>query len=186
MNHSISHTQHRFRRYWGLPFTIGILFMLAGIGMVLLPFRTYYILSMIFSFTFIISGITEITMGIAVEKFLESRSWRIAEGVTDLFIGVIIYPQLSINGLAYFLAISLIFRSCMMMGLSFSLRLYNGISWMGLFMLSILSFILSFLMLWNPDILRLSIATLTGLAFWGVGLFILIFSLQLRRIEILP
>ncbi|WPQ60461.1 DUF308 domain-containing protein [Chitinophaga sancti] len=184
MNHSLSHTQRRFRRYWGLSFTIGILFMLAGAGMILLPFKAYYILSVIFSITFIINGITEITMGILVEEFLESRSWRIAGGVTDLFIGVIIYPELSIHGLAYLLAISLIFRSIMMMGLSFSLRLYNGVSWMWLFMISILSLIFSFLVIWDPNIMEFSIATFTGMAFWGIGLFMLMFSFRLKRIEI--
>lgn len=174
-----------FRTYWGLPFLLGLLFMLAGAGMAVLPFKTYYALSLIFSIGFIVSGITEISMGIAKEQFLESKIWRIAGGITDLFLGVILYPGFSIFGLSYLLAFSLMFRSIIMMGLSFSLRLYDGIGWLWLFATSILSLLLSVLMIWDPDIAGLSIGMFTGLAFFGVGFFIFLFSFRLRRIEII-
>ncbi|WP_343674197.1 DUF308 domain-containing protein [Chitinophaga sp.] len=177
-------TSH-FRRYWGLPFCIGLLFMLAGAGMTILPFKTYYLLSILFSISFIIGGIAEITMGILKEQFFESRAWRIAAGLTDLFIGIVIYPEISIAGLSYLLAISLMFRSVMMMGLSFSLRLYDGISWLWLFTASILSLLLAILLLWNPVITGFTIGIFTGMAFFGVGLFIFLFSLRLRKIEIM-
>lgn len=174
---------HTFRHYWGLPFILGLLFMLAGAGMAILPFKTYYALSLIFSISFISSGIAEIIMGIRKEQFRLSGGWRIAAGLTDLLLGIVLYPEISINGLSYLLAISLMFRSVMMMGLSFSLRLYDGIGWFWLFGSSLLSMLLSLLLLWNPDITGFNIGLFTGIAFWGVGLFIFLFSFRLRRAE---
>lgn len=175
----------RIRTYWGLPFFVGLLFMLAGSGMVILPFKTYYTLSLIFCISFIVSGISEITMGIFKEQFLESKIWRIAGGITDLFIGVILFPGFSIFGLSYLLAFSLMFRSIVMMGLSFSLRLYDGVGWLWLFATSILCLLLSLLMIWNPNITGFGIGLFTGLTFFGIGLFIFLFSIRLRRIELI-
>ncbi|RFM31505.1 HdeD family acid-resistance protein [Chitinophaga silvisoli] len=176
---------HIFRHYWGLAFVIGLLFMLAGAGMAILPFGTYYALSLLLSITFIVGGTAEIVMGIRKDKLQKSSGWRIAGGITDLIIGVIIYPEFSFEGLSYLLAISLMFRSVMMMMLSFSLRLYDGIGWFWLMGISILSMLLSLLLLWNPIITGFTIGLFTGMAFFGVGLFIFLFSFRLRKAEII-
>jgi uncharacterized membrane protein HdeD (DUF308 family) len=164
---------------------MGLLFMLAGAGMAILPFGTYYALSLFLSISFIISGIAEIMMGIQKDTFQQSSGWRIAGGITDVLIGIIIYPEFSFEGLSYLLAISLMFRSVMMMMLSFSLRLYSGIGWFWLMGISILSMLLSVLLLWNPVITGFTIGLFTGMAFFGVGLFIFLFSFRLRRAEII-
>lgn len=185
MNHALSHPNRRFRHYWVLPFITGLLFMLAGAGMMLLPFHTYYTLSVFISLTFAISGVAEISMGIIGKQYLENRVWRIVGGIADLVIGIIIFPEISIEGLSFLLAIFLMFRSVTMIGLSFSMRLYDGAGWLSLFLVSVLSLVLSLLLLWNPGIAGFTIGIFTGLAFFGVGLFIFLFSFRLRHIEIL-
>lgn len=82
-------------KHWYVPLILGILFLVFGIYIFTVPLETYVTLSILFSISFITSGLFEIFFSIQNSKTLSGWGWYLVGGLFSLTMGVylVIYPE---------------------------------------------------------------------------------------------
>jgi uncharacterized membrane protein HdeD (DUF308 family) len=172
-------------KHWYLSLILGILFIGVGILVLKTPLESYLTLSIVFSVTVFISGISEIIYSVSNRKEMDNWGWILVGGIIDLLLGIwlISSPLLSIAVLPYVVSFFLIFRSMIAMGLAFDARGFTDSGWGWLFALGMLGLLFSFILLWNPLVAGLSIVIWTGCAFITIGVFRIVLAFKLRHLH---
>ncbi|MBS1667493.1 MAG: DUF308 domain-containing protein [Bacteroidetes bacterium] len=187
MTSLLSSIQHGIK-HWYIPMIIGILFIALGIYIYTVPLETYVTLSILFSLSFIFSGIFEIVFSISNNKSLQGWGWYLTGGILSFILGIylIMYPAISITGLPFVVGFTMLFRSMQGLGVAFDLKSYGVLSWGNLALVSALGIILSFVLLANPIFTGISIVVMTAMVFIVSGIYGIIFSLQIKKLKDLP
>lgn len=175
-------------KYWYLPLIFGLLFIACGIYTFCTPLETYLALSVVFSISFIVSGLFDIFFSVQNQKILQGWGWYLVSGLLTLAMGIYLlaYPQLSVAILPFVAGFTLLFRSFQLLGFSLDLKSLRVNSWGNLAILSVLGIILSFMMLSNPIFSGMSLVTVTALAFLLVGMASIALSITLKNTKDLP
>jgi uncharacterized membrane protein HdeD (DUF308 family) len=161
----------------------GLILVLLGIGIIMMPLQAYYTLGLIASCAFFICGMAEMITALIRKGSPWQRLWQLGGGVVNLCIAVILFPLLSPDSLSYLLGFGLLLRALTLFGMSSSAGFFIGPGRRRLFLLGLLSLILSFLLICDPLFTGLTIITFTAFSFIGLGIFTIIFGWQLRSIE---
>ena len=175
-------------RYWYLPLIAGIIFIIAGIWTFASPVASYLALTVIFSFSFLISGIAESFFAVSNRNEIENWGWLLFIGIATSIIGLvmILKPELSIATLPLYIGFTVMFRAIGAISVSLDLRSYGIKNWGFLAALGTLALLFSFVLVWNPVIAGISILTWTATALLISGIFSIYFSLKLRKLHTLP
>ena len=175
-------------KHWYLPLILGIIFIICGIYTFTVPLETYSTLSIIFSVSFIISGIFETFFAVQNSKSLDGWGWYLVSGLLSLLLGIylVVYPQISLTILPFVVGFIVLFRSFTLLGFSFDLKDAGIMNWGNLAITSVLGIILSFLLLANPIFSGLSLVTLTALSFIFVGIAATVLAFQLKKVRDYP
>jgi uncharacterized membrane protein HdeD (DUF308 family) len=174
-----------FTKHWYLSLLLGILFICVGIWVFRTPLESYLTLSILFSVTIFISGISEIIYSLSNRKEMDNWGWVLAGGIIDLLLGIwlISSPLLSITILPFVVGFMMMFHSMTAMGFAFDLKGFAGSGWGWLLALGIIGLLFSFLLLWNPLFAGLTIVILTGCAFITIGFFRIILAFKLKHLH---
>jgi len=110
-------------KHWYVPLILGILFLVFGIYIFTVPLETYVTLSILFSISFITSGLFEIFFSIQNSKTLSGWGWYLVGGLFSLTMGVylVIYPGISIVILPFIVGFTVMFRSFQLLGIAFDM-----------------------------------------------------------------
>ena len=175
-------------KYWYVPAIIGILFIVMGVYLFTVPEATYLSLVILFSLSFLITGILETWFSIQNREDLEGWGWYLASGLFSLLIGIVLIlrPEIAATTLPFFVGFSLLFRSFQGLGFAFEVKKHGVINWGNLAIISILGLIFSFFLIANPIFTSMSLVVLTALAFIFPGIHAIILSFQLRKLKRLP
>lgn len=175
-------------KYWYAPAIIGVLFIVLGVYIFTVPEMTYLSLVVLFSYSFLFSGVLEIWFSIENRRELEGWGWYLASGIFSLLIGIllVIHPVMAAATLPLFVGFSLLFRSFQGLGFAFELRNYGVLKWENLALVSVLGIIFSFLLIANPIVTGVSLVVLTALSFIFVGVNAVVLAFQLRKLKTLP
>ena len=97
---------------WYLPLIGGIIFIGVGVLVLMTPHESYLTLSIIFSISFLISGILDVVFSISNRNEMEGWGWNLALGLLNMVIGfiLIIHPGISIVILGVIFSIILIWN----------------------------------------------------------------------------
>ncbi len=175
-------------KYWYVPAIIGVLFIILGGYLFSIPEATYFSLVVLFSLSFLFSGIWEIVFSIQNKDELEGWGWYLTSGIFSLLIGIVLVskPDVAATTLPFFIGFSLLFRSFQGLGFSFELKNYGVIKWGNLAILSILGIVFSFLLIANPIFTGISLVVMTALSFIFVGISAIVLAFQLKKLKTLP
>lgn len=175
-------------KYWYMPAVIGVLFIVLGVYIFTVPEMTYLSLVVLFSYSFLFSGVLEIWFSIENRKELEGWGWYLASGIFSLLIGIllIIHPAIAAATLPLFVGFSLLFRSFQGLGFAFELRNYGVLKWKNLALVSVLGIVFSLLLIANPIVTGVSLVVLTALSFIFGGINAIVLAFQLRKLKTLP
>ncbi|MBB6326092.1 uncharacterized membrane protein HdeD (DUF308 family) [Algoriphagus iocasae] len=173
--------------YWYLLTIIGVLFILLGIYVFSTPLASYLVLATLFSLSFLASGLSELTFAYGNRKQLDHWGWFLASGLVSTMVGVLLLtnPALSMVTLPLYVGFGVLFKS--IVGISFALSLKDhGDEYQSLLWLGIGGVILSFILIWNPGIIGMTLVTITALIFILLGVVAVLFSLKLKKLHDLP
>ena len=172
-------------KHWWISLFLGILFILTAICVLATPMASYITLSILFSILFFINGILEIIFAIANRHKLDGWGWQFTGGIIDLLLGAILMaiPGISIIALPVFVGFGLIFRSMIIMGLSFDLKIYHVPGWGWLLTISILAMLFSFMLIFNPVFAGLTIVAFTALSLLVIGIFRIMLGMKLKTMH---
>jgi len=160
-------------KHWYIPLILGILFILCGIGVIISPQDSYLTLSILFSLSFLVSGIIETFFALQNTKNLNGWGWYLVSGLISLIMGIflLMYPALSM------------FILPLVVGFAFEEKEAGVLNWGNLAIVSVLSIILSFILIANPIFTGISLVVFTGLAFIFTGISSVILSFNLKKLK---
>ena len=172
-------------KHWYIPLILGILFILCGIGVIISPQDSYLTLSILFSLSFLVSGIIETFFALQNTKNLNGWGWYLVSGLISLIMGIflLMYPALSMFILPLVVGFTLLFRSFQLLGFAFEEKEAGVLNWGNLAIVSVLSIILSFILIANPIFTGISLVVFTGLAFISTGISSVILSFNLKKLK---
>jgi len=175
-------------KHWYIPLILGIIFIVYGIYVFSSPLGTYLALSLLFSVSFIVSGIFDIFFSIENRKSMNGWGWYLVSGLLSLIMGIYLvnYPKISMAILPFIVGLTVMFRSFQLLGISFDLKDAHVLRWGNLAIFSILGIILSFMLLANPIFSGMSLVVLTGLSFIFVGVASVILAFDLKKLKNFP
>jgi uncharacterized membrane protein HdeD (DUF308 family) len=173
--------------YWYLITIIGVIFVILGIWVFRTPLASYLVLATFFSISFLLSGIAEISFALGNKDNIDNWGWFLASGIFSTLIGILLLsnPALSMATLPLYVGFVVLFRS--VAGVSFALSLKDhGDEYQSLLWMSIAGVVLSFLLIWNPAVIGMTLVSLTALTFIFIGAGVIWFSLKLRKLHQIP
>ncbi|NAS29484.1 HdeD family acid-resistance protein [Flavobacteriaceae bacterium R38] len=172
-------------KYWFLPLLFGLVFIGIGVYTFFTPIESYLTLSLLFSASFLVSGVFEIVFSISNRHEIDSWGWSLVFGIITAITGLLllINPEISIVTLPFYLGFLLLFRSMGAISFSLDLKRYRVLDWGNLMVIGLLGTIFSILLLWNPLFSGITIVIWTGLALISTGVFSIWFSLKLRKLK---
>ena len=170
-------------KHWYLPLLIGLVLLLLGIYVFITPLASYLALSLIFSISFLVSGILQITFSIANRKELNSWGWYLAGGILYTLFGLILVgrPEISIVTLPFVVGFFLLFKSVNAIAWAYDLKNMGVPQWGSIAFVAVLGLIFSFILLYNPIFAGVSLVVWTGLAFVFAGFASILLSIQLKK-----
>jgi len=175
-------------KHWYIPLVVGLIFIGIGIYTLMSPLESYLTLSIIFSLSFLFSGLFETIFSISNRNEIDNWGWTLAFGILTFLLGVLLImnPVISITTLPLYVGFIVLFRS--IMGISYALELknYGVLDWGNLMAIGILGLIFSLILIWNPLFAGFSIVLWTGLTLISGGVFSLYLSLKLKKIKDMP
>jgi len=183
-NTDISNT---FKNWWVILLA-GILFLSAGIFVLINPLDGYVGLSIFFTISFLISGLSGLLFAFSNNHHLKGWIWYLISAIIDLIIGIVLYihPLLSLETLPIFVGFVLLIRGSMGIKASLDLKHINISQWIWLLVLGILTILFSIFLLLDPFDGALTIVIWTGLGLITAGIGFIIFSFQIKnRINII-
>lgn len=174
-------------KHWYLLTIIGVLFILLGLYVFSTPLASYLLLATLFSLSFLASGLSELTFAYGNRKTLDHWGWFLASGLISTMIGILLLtnPALSMVTLPLYVGFGVMFKS--IAGITFALSLKDhGDEYQSLLWLGIGGMILSFILIWNPAIIGMTLVTITALIFVLLGVVAVLFSLKIKKLHDLP
>ncbi len=175
-------------KYWYLPAIIGVLFILLGIYLFTTPLETNLTLTVFFSVSFLVAGVSEIVFSIQNKEELEGWGWYLTSGIFSSLIGLVLvtWPEIAATTLPFFVGFTLLFRSFQALGFAFDLKNYGALNWGNLAILSVLGIIFSFMLIANPIFTGLSLVVMTALSFIFIGISSIVLSFQFKKLKTIP
>ncbi|WP_313263445.1 DUF308 domain-containing protein [Sphingobacterium sp.] len=175
-------------KHWYIPLIIGILLILLGFYTISTPVAAFLTLAILFSWSFIISGILEIIFAVQNKDEVDGWGWYLTGGILYTLFGVLLIanPLLSASTLAFIVGFYALFKSFQLLSFSFDLKNYGSKSWGWNLLFAILGIIFSFILLWNPLFAGFSLVIWTGMAISTVGFAACVFAFQLKSLKDIP
>jgi uncharacterized membrane protein HdeD (DUF308 family) len=172
-------------KHWYLLLITGLIYTVVGIWVFLTPLSSYLALSLLFSISFLVSGISDIAFSISNRKGLNSWGWKLAFGILSTIVGLLLLsnPVISITTLPVYIGFMALFYSIMAISFSIELKSYGVKDWGITLFIGILGIIFSSILLWNPLFAGLTLVYWTGLVLITLGIYSIIFSVQLNKLR---
>jgi uncharacterized membrane protein HdeD (DUF308 family) len=184
MTTSIIATAKGVIKHWYLILLAGLIFIAAGIWVISTPLSAYLALSILFSVSFFIIGLMEVSFAIANHKEMKGWGWLLVYGLFNLLIACILFydPTISITTLPLYVGFVVFFRSITTIGVSLDRENYGIPGTGSLLWLGILGVLFSFILLWNPAFAGLSLIIWTAIALITAGIYSIYFSFLLKKL----
>ena len=175
-------------KFWYLPLLLGLFFIGIGIWVFKTPLESYVTLAMLFSISFIVSGLSDIIFSVSNKNELENWGWVLTSGILTFIMGILLVmnPTISIITLPFYVGFVILFRSIGAISFSLDLKSYGVLDWGNLMAVGILGVLFAFILIWNPLFGGMTVVVWTALAFIMAGAFSIYFSLKLKKLHDIP
>lgn len=172
-------------KHWYIPVLVGVFFVIVSIVAFTRPAGSLLALSLLFAWSFLFGGLSEIIFSVVNKDQLSNWGWSLAFGIVTFVAGLLLMsnPALSITVLAFYIGFVILFRSISTIGFAIDIKKYGSKNWVGLLVLGIVGTIVSFILLWNPLFAGMSVVVLVALSFLFTGLFSILLGFQLRTLH---
>ncbi len=172
-------------KHWYLHLIIGLIFIAVGIWVFASPVKSYTALTIVFSISFLVSGIMEIVFATSNRKVLENWGWTLALGIFTALVGVMLLSNLAISALtlALYVGFMLMIHSFWAIGSAFDLKDYGVKGWGVSLFIGIVGVLFAMLLIVRPAISGMTLVVWTGLALIASGTFNLFLSNKMRKIH---
>ena len=174
-----------FIKNWWMLLIKGIILIILSILVFRYPGGALLGLALYIGFAFLFAGIVLVILAISYRNQLKGWGWRLAEGMLDIFFGIILIynPGLTALVMSFMIGFWFLFYGITSLTDSFGLK-DEGVPnwWLGL-LWGILAIIFGFWIMFRPFAGAITIVTLLGIFFMIAGIFNIAFSFVLKGIK---
>ena len=162
----------------------GAILIVFGIWLLKSPTESLMNLSMIFGIVIILGGLIEVGLAFSRRKTGTNSGWAIGSGVLDILIGAFLVSNpsfilLLITGLV---SIWLLIRGIISIRYALIQKKENNPNYVYWLLFGVLLILLAIAFVWHPNILGITIAFWTALAFISFGIFRIVFVFKLQKL----
>lgn len=171
--------------YWYIPFILGVLYIIFGLWVFLTPLQSFLAMAVLFSVTFVITGVLETLYAISNRRHLENWGWSLVGGLLSLFVGFLLIskPGLSALMISFYIGFWILVRSIMTISTAIELKEVGEKKWGWTLALAIGGVLFSLLLLWNPVITGITVAYWAGFGLVTLGILHILLGMGVRRIK---
>ncbi len=175
----------RKTQYWWIPLLFGFVFVLIGFWILRSPEASFEKITKFIGVIILISGAIQLFFTIRDLRGTPGWGFLLAGDIFDLVVGItlIVNPSLLLKLITLFVGIWLIANSISIFMKAAVARKDQNKYWVWEFGLGLLVMLLAIIFLWHPMLLGASIAVWTGLAFIFLGIFRIVLTLRLRKLN---
>lgn len=185
MYNSIEQKIDKTLTFWYLPLINGIVFILLSLLTFKAPSDTYRLLSILFSLSFILSGISDMIISFYNRHHVRNWGWSFVFAIVSMAFGVFLLknPEVSEATLPFYVGVTLLIKSFMAIAFAIDLSDIPFSSWGYLMVLGIMGSILSFILLSNPYLGGLTVLFWAGFTMLTVGILSIYLSISLYKLK---
>ena len=168
---------------WWTLLVKGIILIVLSILVFSKPAEAILGLAIFIGIGFLLSGILHTISALAFRKEIKRWGWYLAEGLVDLFFGILFLakPQLTATLIVFMVGFWFMFYAITVLILSFYLKEEGNKKWWVELILGILGVLFSFLIIFNPFAGALTIVWLLGFSFLMAGIFNIALAFLLKE-----
>ncbi|MBB3699758.1 DUF308 domain-containing protein [Flammeovirga yaeyamensis] len=183
MENQMKNSLQKSLKHWWLLLVSGFLLVAAGVFTFTYPIESYIALSIVFSITFIVTGLSDITFSIINRKTVKGWGWSVFWGLINVLLGAFLIknPAISMQTLPMYVGFTLMIRAIGAISFSQILKSFGLITRDPLFYVGVVGLILSMILIWNPVWAGFTIISLTGAVFIFLGVYQIAVSLKLKQ-----
>ena len=172
-----------FRNWW--------LILIKGIVLILLAFLVFNHpvgalvgIALYLGIGLLLSGAVLIAAAIAARNVLENWRWRLAEGILDVFIGMMLLanPGVTAAVIPFLVGFWISFYGIILFADAFGSKKAGIGNWWGELIAGIVTVMIGFAIAFHPAIGLIAITTMIGISLLVVGVYNVIWSFNIRKI----
>ena len=172
-------------KYWYLSLLIGIILIGVGFWAIFFPNQSIQVIAIVFSFTFLLTGIFEIIFSIVNKNGINNWGWGLALGIIQLIIGIILCINLEVSAflISFCVGFIILFQSLSTIIIAINLKKYLVFDWGGLLTIGIIGFLFSLILLIYPHFTNIIIVIFMGLSLVISGFISIYMALKIKNIK---
>lgn len=172
-------------KHWYIPVILGVVFILAGVFIMMTPVASYVSLALLFSWLFFFSGIAEIAFALSNRKELDGWGWILFSGIVDVVLGLLLLsqPAITLQVLPIYVGCILLFRSVRSLSMAVELNNYGIKGIPALVLFGILGLLFAIFMMTNLEAGAFTIVYWTAFSIITLGIFSVIYGMKLKKLK---
>jgi uncharacterized membrane protein HdeD (DUF308 family) len=170
---------------WWMPLLKGVIFIALSVLVFMHPGAALIGLSWYIGLAFLFSGIVITLSAISYRSQIKGWGWRLAEGLVDIFFGMILLfnPGLTALAMSFMMGFWFLFYGITSLTDSFGMKDEGASNWWVGLIWGILAIIFGFWIMFRPFAGAITIITLMGIFFLIAGLFNIGFAFVLKGMK---
>ena len=170
---------------WWLVLIKGIILIILAFVIFRHPVGTLVGITFYMGIGLLLTGIVLIIAAIAARNDMENWGWRLAEGILDALIGFMFLanPGITAAVIPFLIGFWAVFYGILLFVDSFGSKKAGNKNWWLELIAGILTAIFGYIIAFNPVISLLTITTLIGISLLIVGVFNIVLSFDIKKIN---
>jgi uncharacterized membrane protein HdeD (DUF308 family) len=171
--------------HWYIVFTVGLVFLAAGLLILIRPHEAMVALATLLGIAFLFAGIIEIYFAFANRTAMTRWTWPLVFGILTALVGIFFIgvPEFTVLVMTLALGLLVVFRSIAAVSFSMDVRLLGGKYWWVYMLLAIIGIFFSFALIMSHLLMKDMINEWTGLSLLTVGVYNVFIGLRLRKLK---
>ena len=171
--------------HWYIVFTVGLIFLAAGLLILIRPHEAMVALATLLGIGFLFAGVIEIYFAFANRTVMFRWTWPLVFGIITALVGLffITVPQFTVLVMTLALAVIVVFRSVAAVSFSMDVRLIGGKYWWVYMLLAVIGIFFSFALIMSHLLVKEMINEWTGLSLLAVGVYNTFLAIRLRKLK---
>jgi uncharacterized membrane protein HdeD (DUF308 family) len=151
----------------------GVMLIVFGIWILRSPSESIVKLSIVFGILIMISGLLEVWVAFKNKQNKLSWEWTLTSGILDVVLGAFLVanPEIILLLITFFVSIWLLIRGILLIRLAVIVKKEVGKGYIFNMVFGIILIVIALIFIWHPEILGITIAFWTALAFIFLGIF---------------
>jgi uncharacterized membrane protein HdeD (DUF308 family) len=173
------------KSYWWMSLISGLVLLFFGIWFFVAPLESFQSLTIVFGIVILIIGLSEVFIALKNRKVVLDYMSYLWGGLLNVVLGVLLIssPETILWIISIVIGFWLIFKGGEQIKRAIHLKKQNSNSWKTVLIWGIVLVLIAAALLWHPEIIGITIAIWTAIAFIFIGIFRIYLAFRLREMR---